>query len=66
MNTVATSFQAITFFADGKHINTIEVCDTAKEAIIRAEQWAQVGHISKAVLVVANLITHSVETYELS
>lgn len=66
MQTKVTSFQTVTFFADGKHINTIEVCETAKEAIERAEAWTKLGHIAKAVIVVADLVHHEIDTYPLN
>ena len=61
-----TSFQTIVFLADGLHISQVEPCETAKEAIQRAEAWTVLGHKAIAVLQVANIETCGLEIYPLS
>lgn len=61
-----TSFQTIVFLADGVHISQVEPCETAKEAIERAEAWIFLGHKAMAVLQVANLDTLELDTYPLT
>lgn len=58
-------FRCIKFFADGKHIDAIEDCETAKEAIERAEKWRAVGHIARAYLTVVNPKAMEVYDYPL-
>ncbi len=66
MKTIVTSYQVITFFADGRHINTIEVFDTAQEAIKRAEAWIALGHLAKAMIVMVDSVHHEINTYPLT
>ena len=61
-NNQHTMFRCIKFFADGKHIDAAEYCDTAKEAIERAEKWRTVGHIARAYLTVVD--TKAMEVYD--
>lgn len=42
------SFQCTVYLADGKHISQNEPCDTAKEAVTRAEAWRALGAIAEA------------------
>ena len=60
-NNQYTQFQCIKFLADGKHIDAVEDCETAKEAIERAEKWRAVGHIAMACLTVVD--TKAMEVY---
>lgn len=64
--TKVTSFQTIVFLADGAHISQVEPCETAKEAITRAEAWTVLGHKAVAVLQVADLDTLELNTYPLT
>ena len=52
---MTNQFVCIVFLADGKHISQTEVCDTASEAMERAEKWCALGHIAQAYLEVVDL-----------
>lgn len=43
-------FLCVVFLADGKHISQNEVCDSATEAMERAEKWRSLGHKAQAFL----------------
>lgn len=53
--TMIRQFICVVFIADGKHISQTEVCDTASEAMERAEKWCAVGNIARAYLEVIDL-----------
>lgn len=53
-----TTFQCVTYIADGKRISAIETCATKEEAIARAQAWRKVG--TKAV---AQALMMDMESY---
>jgi hypothetical protein len=58
-------FICVVFLADGKHISQTEVCDTAAEAMERADKWRTVGHEAQAHLHVIDLDTLEVSLFPL-
>lgn len=58
--------QCIVFLADGKHISQVENCETAKEAIERAEAWCFLGHKAQAFLTIADLERGELRNYPLT
>ena len=61
-----TAFQCVVYLSDGERASQIETCATAREAIERADEWAALGHIATAVLLVVNTETCHVRRYPLS
>ena len=43
-----TTYQVITYIADGKHISAVETVSTREEAIARAQAWRKVGTKARA------------------
>jgi hypothetical protein len=56
------SYKCIVFLADGKHISQVEECESASEAMTRAEAWTTLGHIARAYLEVID--TKRCEVYD--
>ena len=49
-----TSYVCNTYIADGKTISAVETCDTANEAIKRAEKWRAIRTKANAYKVVVD------------
>ena len=60
-NNIIIAYQVHTYIADGKTISSIETCNTANEAIARAEKWRAVRTQATAYRVEINL-----DSYELN
>lgn len=60
-NNIIIAYQVHTYISDGKTISSIETCDTANEAIARAEKWRAVRTKATAYRVEINL-----DSYELN
>ena len=43
-----TTYQCITYIADGKRISTVETVGTREEAIARAQAWRKIGTKARA------------------
>ena len=63
---IITAYQVHTYIADGKTISSIETCDTANEAIARAEKWRAVRSKATAYKVVINLTTYDIDRIPLN
>ena len=63
---IITAYQVHTYIADGKTISSIETCDTANEAIARAEKWRAVRTKATAFRVVMNLTTYHLDRIPLN
>ena len=61
-----TGFQCVVFLADGKHVSQVENCETAREAIARADAWTALGHKATAFLMVADMETLELHHYPLT
>ncbi len=61
-----TAFQCVVYLADGKRISQVETCETAREAIDRADAWTALGAKATALLMVVNLETADVRHYPLT
>jgi hypothetical protein len=59
------SYKCIVFLADGKHISQAEVCESASEAMTRAEAWTTLGHIARAYLEVVDVDRGEIYDYPL-
>ena len=66
VNIMPYQFQCTVFLADGKHVSQNEVCETAKEAIARAEAWVALGHKAVAYIVVVDYAQHKLLQYPLT
>ncbi len=60
-----TSYVCITYIADGKTISAVETCDTANEAIERAEKWRAIRTKANAYRVVVDYETLEIYHYPL-
>lgn len=59
------SYKCIVFLADGKHISQVEACESASEAMTRAEAWVTLGHIARAYLEVVDTTRGEIYDYPL-
>ena len=59
------TYKCFVFLADGKHISQIEVCESASEAMKRAEAWRTLGHIAEAYFEVADFERGEIYHYPL-
>lgn len=50
-----TTYQCITYIADGNHISAVETCASREEAIARAQAWRAVGTKAKAQALVMDM-----------
>jgi hypothetical protein len=65
-NNIITAYQVHTYIADGKTISSIETCDTANEAIARAEKWRAIRTKATAYKVVLDLTTYNLDRIPLN
>ena len=59
-------YRCVVYLADGKHISQVEICESASEAMTRAEAWRSVGHIAKAEVFVFHVATCEFQSCPLS
>ena len=59
------SFQCVTLLADGRTVSSVEVYDTAFEAMARASAWRAVGDLAYAQVVVIDLTSLVVDRIRL-
>ena len=65
-NNIIYAYQVHTYISDGKTISSIETCDTANEAIARAEKWRAIRTKATAFRVVMNLTTYHLDRIPLN
>lgn len=65
VNSMKHHFICAVFLADGKHVSQAEPCDTAAEAMERAEKWRAVGHVAQAYREVIDLSTFEIHYFPL-
>ena len=66
MNKKTCHFQCTVYLADGVHVSQNEICETAQEAIERANAWTKLGHKAIAHKVVIDYWCGEVRYYPLS
>ena len=65
-NNIIIAYHVHTYIADGKTISSVETCNTANEAIARAEKWRAVRSKATAYKVVINLTTYDIDRIPLN
>ena len=60
-----TTYQCITYIADGKRISATEICASREEAITRAQAWRAIGTKAKAQALMMDMEGYNFWTIDL-